>query len=547
MIDTILQQLRQNLINIIVKMGVEENVEIFFETPKEAHHGDYSTNVAMRLAKILRKNPQAIANEIIAKLDLQTNHVTKCEVAGAGFINFFFDRQYLSNIIFQIIDEKDQYGSSDEGNKERINIEFVSANPTGYLHIGHGRGAAYGDALARILRKVGYDVDCEHYVNDAGNQINNLAYSIYERYKELLGLPFEMDQEYYQGPEIITIAKIIYEKHGDAYISKPWYDYFREFGVSHLLNGLRQDLLEFNVAFDIWFSEKTLYDNDEVRKTLQFLIDNGFTYEKDGAIWLKSSDYGDEKDRVLVKSDKTYTYILPDIAYHANKLSRGYSQLIDVLGADHHGYINRLKAAIACIGGNPDKVAIEILQMVRVIQNGEEIKMSKRSGKAITLRDMMDEIGTDALRFMYAAKALSTPMDLDLDLAIKQSNDNPVYYAQYGYARISSLLRTYEEKYEKFIPVASFDAIDLTSIEKLIMIVLQYPSVIKEAANKRIPHRIVQYVLQLATALHSYYNDEKIITENKQATLERLTVLYAVQIVIQDSLQLIGVSVKEKM
>ncbi len=546
MIKQILDAIKQSLKKIITEMGVVDDVEIIFEVPADPTFGDYSTNLAMRLAKSLRKNPVLIAKEIVLKLNIENLHLKKCEVAGAGFINFYFDNEYLKNVVFDILENKENYGVLETRN-EKINIEFVSANPTGYLHIAHGRGASYGDSLARILKKAGYDVTKEHYVNDGGNQINNLALSICERYKELFGQTADMKDGFYHGKEIIEIAKMIKNEVGDKFLKEDGYDFFRNKGVDYLLAGLKKDLKDFNVEFDIWFSEKTLYDNGEVEKTLQYLIDNNHTYEQDGAIWLKSTLYNDEKDRVLVKSDKTYTYLTPDIAYHKNKLSRGYDQLIDVLGADHHGYINRLKAAIACVGGNPDKVHIEILQMVRVLQNGEEVKMSKRSGKSITLRDIIDEVGTDAIRYMYSSKALSTPMDIDLDLALRNTNENPVYYVQYAYARIASLFRTVEEKNIHFTQVKSFNNLNAEKCDKIILTLLQYPLVIEEAAEKRLPHKIAQYAYQLANALHSYYNDEKIISDDLDLTNEKLTLLKAVQIVLKDSLGLIGVNVKEKM
>lgn len=546
MIKKILEAIRESLKNILKELGVVEDVEIIFEVPAEEAFGDYSTNIAMRLAKTLRKSPVLIAKDIVSKLDINALHLTKCEVAGAGFINFYFDKEYLKNVVFDILEEKENYGRLPEKD-EKINIEFVSANPTGYLHIAHGRGASYGDSLARILKKAGYQVTKEHYVNDGGNQIHNLALSIGERYKELFGLPIEMKDGYYHGKEIIEIAQMIKDEVGDKFLNEDGYNYFRQKGVDYLLAGLKKDLKDFNVEFDVWFSEKSLYDNGEVEKTLQYLIDHGYTYEQDGAIWLKSTLYNDEKDRVLVKSDKTYTYLTPDIAYHKNKLSRGYDQLIDVFGADHHGYINRLKAAIACVGGNPDKVHVEILQMVRVLQDGEEIKMSKRSGKSITLRDIMDEVGTDAIRYMYSSKALSTPMDLDLDLALRNTNENPVYYVQYAYARIASLFRTVDDMNLKFEEVKSFNKLKTEKCDKIILTLLQYPLVIEEAAEKRIPHKIAQYAYQLANALHSYYNDEKIISDDIELTNEKLTLLKAVQIVLKDSLGLIGVNVKEKM
>lgn len=547
MIAKILNNIKTEIEQIIKKQGISEEVEIVFEIPRDPSFGDYSTNIAMRLAKQLKNNPRNIASEIVSALDLEKLHISKCEVAGAGFINFFLDRKFLSEVIIDINRLGSRYGESDFGKGKKINIEFVSANPTGYLHIGHGRGAAYGDSLARIYKKLGYEVCKEHYVNDAGNQIHNLTLSIYERYKELFGLEFSLGEDSYHGKEIIAIAKMIKDKYGDKYLHTDFYDDFRKIGVETLLDGLKKDLRDFNVDFDVWFSEQSLYDNGEVQKTIEFLKENNYTYEKDGAVWIKSSDYGDEKDRVLVKSDGSLTYLTPDIAYHKNKLSRGFDYLIDVLGADHHGYISRLKAAIAMIGGNPNLIDVEILQMVRVIQNGEEVKMSKRSGKAITLRDLIDEVGSDALRFMYASKALSTHMDLDLDLAIKNSNENPVYYAQYAYARICSLFRNFEEQGYEFNEVKKFKKFDFEKNDTLLLTLLQYPEVLEEAAIKRLPHKIAQYILQLAANLHSFYSEEKIISDDLEETNEKLTLLKAVQIVLKDALSLIGVGVKEKM
>lgn len=546
MINKILENLSKRINEIIIELGGEE-LEIFFEVPKDESFGDYSINVAMRLAKTFKRSPILIAKEIASKIETEHYHLEKVDVAGSGFINFFLDKEYLINVVFDILEKEDNYGNLNIGEGENINIEFVSANPTGYLHIGHGRGAAYGDSLARIMRKAGYNVSTEHYVNDAGNQIHNLTLSIYERYKELFGMDSHLGEDSYHGPEIIEIAKIIKNDKDDYYLNNEWYDDVRKIGLEYLLNGLKKDLKDFNVVFDTWFSEKSLYDNGEVQKTLNYLIDHDYTYELEGAIWLKTTLYNDEKDRVLVKSDKTLTYLMPDIAYHANKLSRGYTHLINVLGADHHGYINRLKAAVAFIGGNPDMIDVEILQMVRALKDGQEIKMSKRSGKAITLRDLIDEVGSDALRFMYVSKALSTHMDLDLDLAVKNSNENPVYYAQYAYARICSLFRVLEEKNQEFTPVKEFNNIDINKTSKLVMILLQYQSYIEEAAIKRLPHKVSQYTLLLAGALHSYYNDEKIISEDVVDVNEKLTLLKAVQIVLKNSLYLIGVGVKEKM
>lgn len=543
MINVFLNNLKTELTKIIKEMGVEEELDIFFDVPKDSTFGDYSTNISMRLAKQLRKAPFMIANEIISKIDKEKNHLSKVEVAGAGFINFFIDLNFLSQIIFDINEKQESFGNLNYGNNKKINIEYVSANPTGYLHIGHCRGAAYGDSLSRIMKKAGFDVSREFYVNDAGNQIQNLGHSIYERYKELHGLECNLGEDGYYGKEIISIAQMIKDEYQDSHLNDTDLEFFRVYGTNYLLDGLKKDLKDFNVEFDTWFSEKSLYKNNAVHETLAFLKEKGYTYEQEGATWLRTTDYGDEKDRVLVKSDNTLTYLTPDIAYHANKLSRGFDHLIDVLGADHHGYINRLKAAIAFVGGNPDLIDVEILQMVRVLQDGEEVKMSKRSGKAITMRDLIEEAGTDALRFLFVSKSLSTHMDLDLDLAVRQSNDNPVFYAQYAYARICSLFR----KCSNYTEVKEFKCLDLEKTKKIIMNLIQYPTVIKEAAEKRIPHRISQYVLSLAATLHGYYNDEKILTDNQDEMNEKLTLLNAVKIVLKDSLSLLGVGVREEM
>ena len=547
MIEELLNLLKTRILAIIKELGVEDDVEVMFEVPKEEGHGDYSTNIAMRLARALHKAPVVIANDIISRIDKDEFHLEKIEVAGAGFINLYIDKKYLAGVVFKILDEKENFGSSNVGKHEKVLLEYVSANPTGFLHIGHGRGAAYGDSLSRIMKKAGFDVTREHYVNDAGNQINNLVISIYERYKELFGLECNLTDDCYHGKEIITIAEGIRDKKGDYYLHNDYKEDFRAFGLEFLLNGLKKDLKDFHVEFDNWFSERSLYQNGDVPNTLKFLIDKGYTYEEDGAIWLKTTLYGDDKDRVLVKSDGSMTYLMPDIAYHNNKLKRGYEHLIDVFGSDHHGYVTRLKAAIAFVGGNPDLLDVELLQMVRAMQNGEELKMSKRSGKAITLRDLIEEVGPDALRFMYVSKSLDTHMDLDLDLAIKKSADNPVYYCQYAHARICSLFEMVKEKGLEYHKVSSFEKFDVNKAKNIINCLLQYQSYVEMSALKRVPHKMCQYVLMLAKALHTFYNDEKIITDDSELLNEKLTLLEAVRIVLKDALSLIGVNAVDKM
>lgn len=544
----IINDLKQEIEASLGRLGYQDyDVEVILEVPKDKSFGDYATNVAMRLTKLVKKNPREIAQDIINNLDFEKAHISKAEIAGPGFINFTLDNAFLVKVINQILKEGSNYGNLTIGNNQKINIEFVSANPTGYLHIGHGRGAAYGDSLARVYKKAGYDVTKEHYVNDAGNQIRNLALSIYERYKELFGLKAELGEDSYYGKEIIQIAQMVKDQYWDKFLSDFDLEFFKDFGTNFLLNNLKKDLKKYNVEFDVWFSERSLYHNHEVERVVQILKERNYTYESEGATWLKTTEFGDDKDRVIIKSDGSYTYLLPDIAYHLNKLSRGYDHLIDIFGSDHHGHVTPLKAAVQMIGGKSDLIDVELHQMVRVLENGEEVKMSKRSGKAITLVDLMDEVGADALRYFYVEKALGTHMDLNLDLMRKTTSENPVYYAQYAHARIASIFRTFASLGNTYERKASLDKMDQNKIKDLCLTLLKYPMVIEEAATKRLVHKVTHFISELAYELHSYYNDEKIITEDLEQTNERLTVLEAVQVVLKDALTLVGVSAPEQM
>ncbi len=548
-VQEITLKLKASLKEILVELGYfDEAIEINIEIPKDKTNGDFSSNVAMKYARVARKAPKMIAEEIVSKVNHDTLSLQKVEIAGPGFINFYIQTSLLTNTINIINKEQENYGNLDMGENEHYNIEFVSVNPTGSLHIGHARGAAAGDSLCRILTKAGYNVEKEYYVNDGGNQIHNLALSIQARYRQELGLEANMPEDGYFGAEIIETAKEIIELKGNQFLEEDGYDYFRSYGVESLLNVLRKDLSDFGVTFDVWFSEKTLYDNNVVEKTVQFLIDNDFTYEQDGAVWLKTSNYNDEKDRVIIKTDKTYTYITPDIAYHKNKLDRGYTKLIDILGGDHHGYINRLKASIEMVGGNSDTLEVELLQMVKVLQDGVEVKMSKRSGKAITLRDLIDEVGTDPIRYFFAMRSLNTHMDLDLDLAIRETNENPVYYVQYAHARICSIFRQANEKgYNTTNFVTEFNTLTGDKTLELISKLSEYPSAIKLAATQRAPHKLTNYINSLASSFHSFYNDEYVLTEDLVKSNERLALLNATKIVLKDALYLVGVSAPEKM
>ena len=521
-------------------------IEVEIEVPKDKNHGDYSTNLAMKMARVARKAPRMIAEEIIGLFNKENAHVSNIEIAGAGFINFTIDIDYILSVV-NLINNSTDYGTYELDEDNTVCLEYVSANPTGYLHVGHGRGAAYGDSLARIMRKAGINVYREHYVNDAGNQIINMARSVYERYKELYGLECNLGDDHYHGKEIITIAEDIKAEYNDKFLNNYDEPFFKEYGTKVLLGNLQNDLKSFNVEFDTWFSEKSLYANNEVSKVINLLNDKGYTYVKEDATWLRTTDFTDEKDRVIIKSDGSYTYLLPDIAYHANKLNRGYKHLIDVLGADHHGYINRLKSAITMVGGNSNLLDVEILQMVRVLENGEEVKMSKRSGKAITLVDLIQMVGVDALRYFYVEKSLSTHMDLDLDLMRKKSSENPVYYAGYAHARIASVFRKFEEAGNEFVLKNEFNLLNKDSVKNLCSLLIQYPILVKQISENRLVHLMTKYIQDLAYAVHTFYNDEKIITDNIDETLEKLTLLKAVKTVLKDALSLVGVNAPDQM
>ncbi len=547
MLNKLQNNIKQQLFNILDELGyvnessIKDYNDIVLETPRDSSFGDLSTNCAMRLAKVAHKAPIMIAEEIVNKVNPKDLNLSKISFVAPGFINMTIDPTYLSNIIFTVNKEGSSFGNGIKNNKH-ICIEYVSANPTGILHVGHGRGGAYGDTLSNVMTKAGYNVNREFYINDAGNQITNMALSVYARYKELFGLPLDLPEDGYHGKEIIDVAKLFKDEYGDKYLNNFDLKLFRTFGTKILLDHLKKDLKSFNVEFDTWFSETSLYEEGAVEKVLTFLKDNNFTYVQDGATWLKTTLYRDEKDRVIVKSDGSYTYLLPDIAYHFNKLSRGYNHLIDVLGADHHGYIDRLHAAVSMVGGNSDLIDVDILQMVRVLENGEEVKMSKRSGKAITLIDLIDEVGTDALRYFYVDKSLSTHMDLDLAFMKSKSNENPVFYAQYAHARICGVFDKFALLGNTYKEVSEFKLLDSSIIKGISLKLAEYPSLIKEVSESRLVHKITHYINELSSLLHSFYNDEKIITDNLDETNEKLIVLNAVRIVLSDALTLVGVS-----
>ncbi|QPA30863.1 arginine--tRNA ligase [Thermaerobacillus caldiproteolyticus] len=553
-VEQMKERIKEEIRNAVLKAGLaneEEMPNVILEVPREKAHGDYSTNMAMQLARIAKKAPRAIAEEIINHFDKTKASIEKIDIAGPGFINFYMNNRYLTDLIPTIIEAGASYGETNVGQGEKVQVEFVSANPTGNLHLGHARGAAIGDSLCNILAKAGFDVTREYYINDAGNQIYNLAKSVEARYFQALGLDKEMPEDGYYGDDIIEIGKKLADEHGDRYVHMDEQErlaFFREYGLNYELDKIKKDLADFRVTFDVWYSETSLYQNGKIDQALATLRERGHIYEKDGATWFRSTTFGDDKDRVLIKQDGSYTYLLPDIAYHQDKLQRGFTKLINIWGADHHGYIPRMKAAIEALGYDPNVLEVEIIQLVSLYQNGEKVKMSKRTGKAVTMRDLMEEVGLDATRYFFAMRSSDTHLDFDMDLAVSQSNENPVYYAQYAHARVCSILRQGEEQQLSYEGELQLDHIQSEKEIDLLKKLGEFPEAVAEAALKRMPHRITNYIFELASALHSFYNAEKVLdSENKEKSRARLALMKAVQITLQNALALIGVSAPEKM
>ncbi|MBT2756573.1 arginine--tRNA ligase [Mesobacillus foraminis] len=553
-VEQVQNKLKEEIKNAVLKAGLaaEDQVPgVVLELPKEKAHGDYSTNMAMQLARVAKKAPRKIAEELVEHFDKSKASIEKIEIAGPGFINFYMNNSYLTDLIPAILEAGSRYGETNVGNGQKVQVEFVSANPTGDLHLGHARGAAIGDSLSNVLAKAGYDVSREYYINDAGNQINNLALSVEARYFQALGMDKEMPEDGYHGADIVGIGKKLAEEHGDKFVSMPdeeRFAEFREYGLKYEMEKLKKDLENFRVGFDVWYSETSLYHNGKIEKALETLKENGHIYEEDGATWFRSTAFGDDKDRVLIKQDGSFTYLLPDIAYHKDKLERGFEKLINVWGADHHGYIPRMRAAIQALGYDGEALEVEIIQLVHLYKNGEKMKMSKRTGKAVTMRDLTDEVGLDATRYFFAMRSSDTHMDFDLDLAVSQSNDNPVYYAQYAHARICSILRQAEEQGAAVTTEADFSLVGAEKEVDLLKKLGEFPQAVAEAAQKRVPHRVTNYIFDLASAFHSFYNAEKVLdAEHADRTAARLGLVKSVQVTLKNALELIGVSAPEKM
>lgn len=539
------EKLKEMIKSVLNELSIKFDPEnIVVEVPKKREQGDFSTNIAMQLTKVLKENPRNIAEKIVEVLSKNTNEIKTLEIAGPGFINIYLNDEYVFSGISNVIKQGENYGSSSIGKKEKIDIEFVSANPTGILHLGTARGAAYGSNLANIMSFAGYDVTKEYYINDAGNQIINLGVSLKERYKGLCGLEENMPEDGYYGSEIIDIAKNIFDKYGDSKLDEDL-EFFKKVAVDYLLNIIKTDLSNFGVTFDVWTSEKSIRAKGRIEESLKILEEKGLVYKKDDATWLKTTVYGDDKDRVLIKTDGSYTYLVPDIAYHLDKFDRGFDYLVDVFGADHHSYVSRLKASIEALGYNKDKLEIRLLQMVRLLRDGEIVKMSKRTGGNITISELVEEIGKDAARYFFATRSLDGQMDFDINLALKKSSENPFFYVGYANARICSILR---DAKEKNIDICTEIKEGLDSDSKALLLkVYEFTEVLVSAALKKEPHLITNYVYELASMFHNYYGKHKILTDDIKTSEKRLGLIKTVGITITNALKLIGVKAPEKM
>lgn len=539
--EQIKEMIKSALNELYIKFDPEN---IVVEVPKKREQGDFSTNIAMQLTKVLKDNSRNIAEKIVEVLSKNTNEIKTIEIAGPGFINIYLNDEYVFSGISNVIKQGENYGSSSIGKKEKVDIEFVSANPTGILHLGTARGAAYGSNLANIMSFAGYDVTKEYYINDAGNQIINLGISLKERYKGLCGLEENMPEDGYYGSEIIDIAKTIFDKYGNSKLDEDL-EFFKKVAVDYLLNIIKTDLSNFGVTFDVWTSEKSIRAKGRIEESLKILDEKGLVYKKDNATWLKTTVYGDDKDRVLIKTDGSYTYLVPDIAYHLDKFDRGFDYLVDVFGADHHSYVSRLKASIEALGYDKDKLEVRLLQMVRLLRDGEIVKMSKRTGGNITISELVGEIGKDAARYFFATRSLDGQMDFDINLALKKSSENPFFYVGYANARICSILKDAKEK-NIDICTDIKEAIDIDS-KALLLKVYEFTEVLASAALKKEPHLITNYVYELASMFHNYYGKHKILTDDIKMSEKRLGLIKTVGITITNALRLIGVKAPEKM
>ena len=553
--NTAVVNLNEALNSAVKALGVED-VPAEFERPKHEGHGDRAANVAMRLAKPLKAKPRDIAEKLAEALS-SCEVITKTEIAGPGFLNVFLSGKFYAQAVSDVLIQGSTYGAVNTGKNRRVQVEFVSANPTGPLHIGHGRGAAVGDSVARILKFTGWDVQREYYVNDSGLQIETLGRSTRARYFEILGQESDFPENGYKGAYIYDLAQEVIDAEGKKFLDVPdaeSLEYFKTYAAQRIMNGIKSDLEEFRVSFDEFFPEGYLHKNGLVKSAMEELKSSGYAYEQDGALWFRTGDtIGDDKDRVLIRANGIPTYYASDIAYHHDKfITRNFERVIDVWGADHHGYIARMKAAVKAMGKNPDNFIVLLIQLVNLLREGKIVTMSTRAGEFITLRDVLDEAGVDATRFFFLMRRSDSQMDFDLDLAKKQGSDNPVYYVQYAHARISGVLREFVNRGGNLdsldpenIPAEIFDSKDARDLADCLA---WYPDAVREASNDLAPQALTGYVLNLAGVFHSFYNTNRILDEpDENIKTGRLNIARAVKNVIASCLELLGVSAPERM
>lgn len=523
------------------------------EIPADSKNGDVSTNAAMVCARPFRNNPRKIAEAIVSKIDLNGSYFARCDVAGPGFINFFYSTEWYATVVATVLEQKEKYGETDLGTGKSVLVEFVSANPTGPMHIGNARGGAIGDCLASVLEKAGYEVAREFYINDAGNQIEKFKTSLEVRYLQIYKPETELPEDAYHGQDIIDHANAFNEIYGDKYVnadSEERRQALCDFALPKNIQKLHDDLGKYRIQYDKWFNESTLHKDGSVQRVIEQLKASGHTYEKDGALWFKTTEFGDEKDRVLVRENGVPTYLVPDIAYHYNKLAvRKFDKAVDIFGADHHGYIARIKASMTALGVDADRLDIVIMQMVNLVRNGEKYKLSKRSGKAITLSTLLDEIPIDAARFFFNLREPNSHFDFDLDLAVSQTSQNPVYYVQYAHARICSVLKKMNEEgiEVKSLDKAALSVLTAPEEQEMIKHLATLPNVINEAAKAYDPAKVTKYVIDLATMYHKFYNNCRIMGEDESVMQARLSLSLAVKQVIKNILDMLKITCPESM
>ena len=537
--------------NSLKMLGITSTPDIEVEVPPNDVFGDMATPVAMSLSKILRKPPRKIAEDLVKSLEADPVF-EKIEIAGPGFINFLFTREYLHSEMKKLLRDKSSFLRADIGNGKRVQIEFVSANPTGPLHLGHGRGAATGEALANLLQAAGFHVEREYYINDAGRQVKLLGLSVFARYQQLLGIEYPFPEDGYKGAYIEVIAAGLIQEKAKEYAQKTFdevADIFIDYSYKKILSDIKEDLKYFGVIFNTWQSERELFQSGEVLKTIEDLREKDYVYEKEGATWFRSTAFGDDKDRVMIKQDGEYTYFTSDMAYHRKKIEKEYDELIDIWGADHHGYIPRVQAVIEALGYPKEKLKVLLVQIVSLLRGGKPVQMSKRAGEFVTLREVMDEVGADTTKFIFLTRRPDSHLDFDLEVAKAQSSENPVFYVQYANARINSIFFHAKERgiSAEMLHDADFSMLSTPEELRIIKKLLIYPMIFEGAVNAHEPHRITFYLQELSGMFHPYYNKSRIVSDEGELTRARLALCEAVRITIKDGLEILGISIPEKM